>query len=190
MKTKHILTALALPALLAACNNDEFESMNFEQAQSERPLLSEDFSLKFSDGVETRYAVNGDATLDFVFQSGDQIGAAIIDQFDKDAPKDPSQWDIIESLAGNYPFEYNEQTGVWKASTRLGIGHYLFTYKYNPEDNTRGAVNYTLPTVQELYTDENGEVDLNAAIERSNKAISAALLVKDNQPLEAKLRNL
>lgn len=190
MKTKHILTALALPALLAACNNDEFESMNFEQAQSERPLLSEDFSLKFSDGVETRYAVDGDATLNFVFQSGDQIGAAIIDQFDKDAPKDPSQWDIIESLAGNYPFEYNEQTGVWKASTRLGIGHYLFTYKYNPEDNTRGAVNYILPTVQELYTDENGEVDLNAAIERSNKAISAALLVKDNQPLEAKLRNL
>ena len=190
MKTKHILTALALPALLAACNNDEFESMNFEQAQSERPLLSEDFSLKFSDGVETRYAVNGDASLNFNFQSGDQIGAAIIDQFNASKPNDPSQWGIIESLAGNYPFEYNAQSGVWKASTRLGIGHYLFTYPYNPEDNTRGAVSYSLPTVQELYTDENGTVDLNAAIEKDNKAICAALLVEDNSPLEAKLRNL
>lgn len=190
MKTKHILTALALPALLAACNNDEFESMNFEQAQSERPLLSEDFSLKFSDGVETRYAVDGDASLNFNFQSGDQIGAAIIDQFNESWPKDPSKWGIIESLAGNYPFEYNAQTGVWKASTRLGIGHYLFTYPYNPEDNTRGAVSYSLPTVQELYTDENGTVDLNAAIEKDNKAICAALLVEDNSPLEAKLRNL
>lgn len=190
MKTKHILTALALPALLAACNNDEFENMNFEQAQSERPLLSEDFSLKFSDGVETRYAVNGDASLNFNFQSGDQIGAAIIDQFNASKPNDPSQWDIIESLAGNYPFEYNAQSGVWKASTRLGIGHYLFTYPYNPEDNTRGAVSYSLPTVQELYTDENGTVDLNAAIEKDNKAICAALLVEDNSPLEAKLRNL
>ncbi|MCD8079962.1 MAG: hypothetical protein LUF04_05990 [Bacteroides sp.] len=65
MKTRHFLTALALPALFAACTADEFESTNFDQAQSQRPLLSEDFRLRVGEDVNTRYAVEGDNSLNF-----------------------------------------------------------------------------------------------------------------------------
>lgn len=188
MKTKHILTALALPALFAACTNDDFESMDFSQVQSERPMLSEDFTLKLSDSPLTRYGVEGSSSLSFNYENGDEIGAAIIDKY---LPNEkPADWEIIPSLAGNYPFTYNASTAEWKASTRLGIGHYLFVYPYNAEDNTRGAVNYSLPTVQELYQSEDGALDLNAAVEKDNMAICAALLTEDDAVLEAKMRNI
>lgn len=190
MKTKHILTALALPALLAACNNDEFESMNFEQAQSERPLLSEDFVLKMGfEGADTRYAVEGDGSLDFKFTDGDQLGAAIIDEYKPDE-SDIAKWPVIYSLAGNNPFTYNANADEWKSATRLGIGHYLYVYPYSPEDNNRAAVSYSLPTIQELYQTEDGAVDLNAAIEKGNKAVYSNILDEDNQTLEASLKNL
>lgn len=189
MKTKHILTALALPALLAACNNDEFESMNFEQAQSERPLLSEDFVLKMGfEGADTRYAVEGNSSLNFKFTDGDQLGAAIIDQYDPQKPIE--QWDVIYSLAGNNPFTYGANADEWKSATRLGIGHYLYVYPYNAEDNNRAAVSYSLPTIQELYQTEDGAVDLNAAIEKGNKAVYSNILDEDNLTLEASLKNL
>lgn len=189
MKTKHILTALALPALLAACNNDEFESMNFEQAQSERPLLSEDFVLKMGfEGADTRYAVEGNSSLNFKFTDGDQLGAAIIDQYDPQRPIE--QWDVIYSLAGNNPFTYGANADEWKSATRLGIGHYLYVYPYNAEDNNRAAVSYSLPTIQELYQTEDGAVDLNAAIEKGNKAVYSNILDEDNLTLEASLKNL
>lgn len=189
MKTKHILTALALPALLAACNNDEFESMNFEQAQSERPLLSEDFVLKMGfEGADTRYAVEGDGSLDFKFTDGDQLGAAIIDKYEYNKPIE--EWEVIYSLAGNNPFTYNANADEWKSATRLGIGHYLYVYPYSPEDNNRAAVSYSLPTIQELYQTEDGAVDLNAAIEKGNKAVYSNILDEDNQTLEASLKNL
>lgn len=189
MKTKHILTALALPALLAACNNDEFESMNFEQAQSERPLLSEDFVLKMGfEGADTRYAVEGDGSLDFKFTDDDQLGAAIIDVYDYNQPIE--DWEVIYSLAGNNPFTYNANADEWKSATRLGIGHYLYVYPYSPEDNNRAAVSYSLPTIQELYQTEDGAVDLNAAIEKGNKAVYSNILDEGNQTLEASLKNL
>lgn len=190
MKTKHILTALALPALLAACNNDEFESMNFEQAQSERPLLSEDFVLKMGfEGADTRYAVEGNGSLNFKFTDGDQLGAAIIDEYKPDE-SDIAKWPVIYSLAGNNPFTYNANADEWKSATRLGIGHYLYVYPYSPEDNNRAAVSYSLPTIQELYQTEDGAVDLNAAIEKGNKAVYSNILDEDNQTLEASLKNL
>lgn len=190
MKTKHILTALALPALLAACNNDEFESMNFEQAQSERPLLSEDFVLKMGfEGADTRYAVEGNGSLNFKFTDGDQLGAAIIDVYNPEE-EDIAEWEVIYSLAGNNPFTYNANADEWKSATRLGIGHYLYVYPYSPEDNNRAAVSYSLPTIQELYQTEDGAVDLNAAIEKGNKAVYSNILDEDNQTLEASLKNL
>lgn len=189
MKTKHILTALALPALLAACNNDEFESMNFEQAQSERPLLSEDFVLKMGfEGADTRYAVEGNSSLNFKFTDGDQLGAAIIDEYDPQKPID--KWEVIYSLAGNNPFTYGANADEWKSATRLGIGHYLYVYPYSADDNNRAAVSYSLPTIQELYQTEDGAVDLNAAIEKGNKAVYSNILDEDNLTLEASLKNL
>ena len=81
MRTKHILTAMVLPALFAACTADDFETVNVA-GDSQRPMLS-GVTLTTVDGADTRYAVEeGAAGLKFNYENGDQIGAAIIDQLD------------------------------------------------------------------------------------------------------------
>lgn len=187
MRTRHILTALALPALFAACTADEFETVGHQDnGLQERPKLSEDFTLMTS-GIQTRYAVEGSAGISFNFEKGDRIGAAIIDEYVPS--KEPEDFNVIYSLAGNNPFDYqgNDQ---WTSNTQLGIGHYLFVYPYNPADNTRGAVSYELPVVQEMYTNENGEQVLNAAVEAGNKAVAAAVLHEGETVADISLKNL
>ena len=81
MKTKHILTALALPAMLAACTAEDIVSES-SSVQMDRAKLSENFVLKVGvDGVESRYDANGGAPK---FETGDKIGAALIDQYKYD----------------------------------------------------------------------------------------------------------
>lgn len=186
MRTKHILTALALPALFAACTADEFVNEDFGKT-AERAKVSKNFSLITSEDATTRYAVDGETSLKFLFEKGDRIGAAIIDEMDP-SKEDPKDWTIIPSLAGNYPFEYDGSQ--WNSATTLGIGHYLFVYPYDKSDNNRAAVSYSLPTVQKLYKGENGALDLNAAIEAGDKAVFSSVLYEGDTQLAAKLQGL
>mgnify|MGYP001776719149 CR=1 FL=1 len=188
MRTRHILTALALPALFAACTADEFETVSQDNGLQERAKLSKDFTLM--TGVpETRYAAEGGSGISFNFEQGDRIGAAIIDQYNTVTPDDPKTFEVIYSLAGNNPFEY-QGNDEWKSNTELGIGHYMFVFPYNSKDNGRGAVSYELPVIQEMYTDENGEQVLNAAIEKGNKAVATTVLYEDDLVADISLKNL
>lgn len=188
MRTRHILTALALPALFAACTADEFESVGQNSGLQERAKLSKDFTLMTSM-PETRYAAEGGSGISFTFEQGDRIGAAIIDEYNYDYPNEPDKFDVIYSLAGNNPFEY-QGGDAWKSNTELGIGHYMFVFPYNTKDNGRGAVAYELPVIQEMYTDENGEQILNAAIEKGNKAVATTVLYEDDLTADVSLKNL
>lgn len=186
MRTRHILTALALPALFAACTADEFETVSQDNGLQERPKLSEDFTL-MTGVAETRYAVEGGSGITFNFEQGDRIGAAIIDQY---VPgEEPEDFDVIPSLAGNYPFDF-QGGDEWTSNTQLGIGHYMFVFPYNPNDNNRAAVAYELPVVQEMYTNENGEQVLNAAVEKGNKAVATVVLHEGETVADISLKNL
>lgn len=188
MRTRHILTALALPALFAACTADEFESANFEQGLQERAKLSKDFVLKTGNSVDTRYAVEGDAGISFTYEQGkDNIGAAIIDQYTPG--DDPEDWKIIPSLAGNFPFAY-QGGDEWKSDYELGVGHYMFVYPYNKSDNNRAAVKYELPVIQKMYETEDGPQVLNAAIEKGNKAVAVTLLKEGETLADVSMKNL
>lgn len=188
MKTRHILTALALPALFAACTADEFESADFSNVEQARARLSKDFALIIDSEAETRYAAEGTSGLKFTFSADDKIGAAIIDNYLSAYPNEPEKWNVIYSLAGNYPFK-NVGGDTWQSDTELGIGHYLFLHPYNPKDNNRAAAIYELPTIQNLY-DENGAFSLNAAVSSGNKAIGAALLREGETSKTISLKNL
>lgn len=191
MRTKHILTAMVLPALFAACTADDFETVNIAGGDSQRPMLS-GVTLTTVDGTDTRYAVEeGTAGLKFNYENGDRIGAAIIDQFDSNNPKDPSKWDIIASQGGVCnPFTYDATAGTWTTINSIGVGHYIFVYPYNSTNIQRYAVNYELPVIQKLYTDEEGDVDLNAAIENGNMAIYSTLLEEEDLNVQAYMRNM
>lgn len=185
MRTKHILTALALPALFAACTADEFETVNQNAGlQEERAKVAENFTL-LTSGIQTRYAVEGGAGISFNFEKGDQIGAAIIDEYNPDAEK-PEDFIVIPSLAGNNPFEF-QGSEEWTSNTQLGIGHYLFMYPYNSANNNRAAVAYELPVIQELGAGAEG---LNAAVEKGNKAIAAAVLHEGEESVDISLKNI
>ena len=191
MKTKHILTALALPALFAACTAEDVVNEGTVALQ-ERPTV-QNLTVRVIEGAESRYAVNGASSLKFNFENGDKFGAAIIDQYDPSYPTRPDLWDVIPSLAGNTPFTFNATSGEWKAPEDLpmGLGHYLFVYPYNRADVNRAAVSYELPAVQKLYTEEDGEIDLNAAIEAGNKSFYSTVVTSpDLEDLEIELENL
>ena len=186
MRTRHILTALALPALFAACTADEFETVNQNTGlQEERAKVAENFTL-LTSGIQTRYSVEGGAGISFNFEKGDQIGAAIIDQYNPANPDEPEKFNVIYSLAGNNPFEF-QGNDEWTSNTQLGIGHYLFVYPYNKADNNRAAVAYELPVIQELGAGADG---LNAAIEKGNKAVAAAVLHEGEESVDISLKNL
>lgn len=189
MKTKHILTAMALPALFAACTAEDIVNEGANTLQ-QRPMV-ENLTLKVVEGAESRYAVDGASSLKFNFETGDKIGAAIIDEYQPGVK--PENWDVIPSLAGNTPFTYSASAGEWSApeDLPLGLGHYLFVYPYNRADVNRAAVSYELPVVQKLYTEENGDIDLNAAIEASNKSFySTVVTSSDIEDLDVDLKNL
>lgn len=186
MKTKHILTALALPALFAACTADEFEGVNALQ-QAERAKLSKDFVLVTDGGVESRYAFDGTESK-FVFEEGDLIGANIIDNYDPNATgfdkEDPTTWPIIYSVNPALPFK-NVGQHQWKSDSELGVGNYLFTYPYSKKDNNRGAAKFELPRVMK-YDSKNPY----AAIEENNKAVAAVVLKAGETEAKADLKNL
>lgn len=189
MKTKHILTAMALPALFAACTAEDIVNEGANTLQ-QRPMV-ENLTLKVVEGAESRYAVDGASSLKFNFETGDKIGAAIIDEYQPGVK--PENWDVIPSLAGNTPFTYSASAGEWSApeDLPLGLGHYLFVYPYNRADVNRAAVSYELPVVQKLYTEENGDIDLNAAIEANNKSFySTVVTSSDIEDLDVDLKNL
>lgn len=190
MRTKHILTALALPAVFAACTADEFDSVNINNgdATQARPTVGENFTLNTSN-ADTRYAAEeGASGIRLNFTEDDQLGAAIIDNYNPDAGS-PYEFEVIYSLAGNNPFEF-QGGDQWTSSTTLGIGHYLFKFPYNPADNNRAAATFELPTVQKLYTNENGELDLTAAIEAGNMAVAATVLTEGQRNADVSLKNL
>lgn len=192
MKTKHILTVMALPALFAACTADEIETGNVA-TESQRPTLNGDLKLKIVEDVKSRYGVDESnrGTLNFKYENGDQIGAAIIDRFNENAATDPTKWPVISSQGGVCnPFVYNATAGEWSTINSIGVGHYIFVYPYNKTNVQRYAVAYNLPVIQELYQDEKGEVDLNAAIEKGNQAIYSTLLTADDLEVSATMRNM
>ena len=191
MKTKHILTAMALPAMFAACTADDIVSENNGLQQDQRAKLSKDFVLNVNSEVESRYAVEGTSNLDFIFAEGDKIGANIIDlyadrvgddlAFDKN---DPATWQIVNTVSPALPFIF--EGGVWKsANEELGIGNYLFTNPYNPADKNRAAASYELPVVVH-YSSENP----NAHIEAYNKAVAAQITYEGQTSANADMKNI
>ena len=191
MRTKHIFTAMVLPALFAACTADDFEVVNNGATESQRPMLS-GVTLNVVGDADTRYAVdeNG-SSLKFTYEDGDKIGAALIDNAEDQEMDKPETWPITQTMgAMSNPFTYSANTGEWSTINSIGVGHYIFIYPYNNANIQRYAVAYELPIIQELYREGSSEVDLNAAIEKGNQAIYSDLLMEDDLVVDAYMRNL
>lgn len=140
MRTKHLLWAFALPAVFAACTNDDFESVvQGNDALQGRPMAG-DVKLNFDFGeADTRL------TSDFKFEVGDEIGATLMDEYKKDGvdyniwglPNGKNVYDFVNYIQTNYRYT-NTESG-WTNSNLLCSGNYFFYYPYTAQLNTRVA---------------------------------------------------
>ena len=187
MKTKHLLTALALPAVFAACTAEDIVTEGASQAQ--RVALNENFKLDFG-GVESRLSAGepGEAFA-FDFEKGDLVGGAIIDSYTgAQEPTTGTAFEKIDAVystqyfvSANQPFKFDGSD--WTLEHTMVEGKYLFYYPYNTENNSRGAAKYSIPVMQDLSDKTTGKFNPKAAIEKYSMAVGYQFL--DEEDLSA-----
>lgn len=156
MKTKYLLSALALPALLAACVNDDFETQNQASSIVENDLLkgramgelvvSAD---KYGIGNEADTRVNGvqeNGGINWYWQPGDQLGAVVVNYGGNN--RDEIVDGNADYVITNFPFNanLNEQARRATFSTQTAVveGAYFFYNQYDREGIRRGKIQHSL----------------------------------------------
>lgn len=157
MKTKYLLSALALPALMAACVNDDFETQNQGSSMVENDLLkgravgelvlSAD---KYGVGNEADTRVNGiqgeNGGINWFWQPDDKLGAVVVNY------GGPSRDEIVDGSTNyvitNFPFEANlteqSQRATFSTPTAVVEGAYFFYNQYDREGVNRGKISHSL----------------------------------------------
>lgn len=105
MKSSKFISLLAMTALMAACSQEDFVSVDNDTKAvdlSARPVLG-NVELGIAD-PSTRMAITDNSAINAKFEAGDQIGAAIIDKLA----------DNVETTAKT---GYKKVSGAWKSDT-------------------------------------------------------------------------
>lgn len=141
MRTKHVLMAMALPALFAACTADEFVEQANQGNLAGRALLGNLNVNVANNDATTRFAWDNYA---WSFEDGDQFGAAVVD---------PTAIDAISSteMLGNYIFTKGSEG--YTTTSQMVEGTYMF-YSYDGfvKKNNRNLIEFDLST---QYADLN-----------------------------------
>lgn len=159
MKTKYLISALALPALLAACTNDDFmESQAPSQIEVNDLLAGRgtvDLTLnatKSAGTVDTR--VVGESTptdaLNWMWEPSDRLGGVVVD-YGRTGSETGGEFGSIVDIDDyknyvitNYNFNANitEQSASSTFSTPSAVvkGAYIFYNQYKPEMVDRGNI--------------------------------------------------
>lgn len=151
MKTKHLLIALALPSLFAACTAEEFENGNDTVALKNRTPLG-DITLDFGGNADTRLGLGDNSFYAFNWVDGDDLGASLIDTRNgtdiSGADADHiTGYNLTTTPQTNYRYEYN--AGKWTSNAAMVEGNYVFYMPY-VENTNREATMAVLPTTQTL----------------------------------------
>lgn len=154
MKTKHLLTALALPAIFAACTSEDIvQSENIvKEDLGYRPIV-EDVTFSFTD-AQSRAAIANWGTINF--EEGDKVGVALIDIVSNAGAADPiARYNLLtQSINTNYIFT-SDASGNFSSEAPMVEGNYAFYFPYNTQ-RTRGQILTNLPKEQALTMLEDG----------------------------------
>ena len=142
---------MMLPALFAACSNEEWETLENKPSDlSDRPLAG-DVQLSFTKGADTRLDEN------FEWEDTDKIGACLMDEYLEEGTGTPEQsapwmkyYKFVDYNHTNYRYTYNMTDAVWENEDLLSSGNYFFYYPYDINLNSRIAFEKVLNANQVL----------------------------------------
>ena len=177
------MTAMVLPALFAACANEELEVIG-NNADNSRAVV-ENVVLDFSNGVESRLAYGAEG---YAWEANDQIGACLMDQISsnyRDYTKSWSSWfDLVNYIQTNYKFTRDAE-GNWETEAKLCEGNYFFAYPYNANMGLRQAYSFSVADqvlagtstadLQKSFTDNNGFLGYGKVAANSNEGESVSV---------------
>lgn len=162
MKTKHILTALALPLAFTACTQDEFESVNGIQSDlNNRPVVGQ---VAFYDGEDAATRLANPETGAMEFANGDQFGMVLMDESTTNTGNNivtignNRKYQLVNRAYTNYPFTKNGN--VWSSEAELVEGNYFYYMPYtnNQTDKSKnrvsrdGGLQWTISANQNAFT--------------------------------------
>ena len=170
MKTKHLLTGLVLPALLAACTAEEIVEQQavVKNDLAMRPVVGK---VTLSTGDVDSRATVGEGWNSLNFTKGDKIGARVMDVYTPYAGTSCDEdencevctnpyWNYtIDNYFASSNYQYiNDGAGEWNTDALMVEGNYMFYFPYNEEFLQRGPVKFTLPLKQNvLAVNENNQ---------------------------------
>ena len=149
MNFKYLIGALALPALVASCANEDIVLDNNDSLLQERRVVGNVVldAQKAFGGVDSRW---GGPKVGF--EAGkDIIGACLMDLPNGTA---------TDYISTNYKFSYNEDE-QWISDALFVEGSYYFYMQYNSEMRQRAALQATIPSVQNVGESGNDAVLAN-----------------------------
>ena len=144
MRTKHLLTAMVLPALFAACTNEELDVVNNVESMEGRAVV-ENVTFTVGETADSRLVYGKDG---YTFEAGDQLGACLMDEiipgvynetwYDNGTPKWNEWFNLVNYIQTNYKFTRDAE-GNWETEAKLCEGNYFLSFPYNMNMGLREA---------------------------------------------------
>lgn len=140
MKTKYILSALCLPALFAACTNDDFLNESANGSNSDAPTVKLTVAATYGAGDEANTKmVNKDGT--FWWENTDILGAVLL----KGTGSSIDDAFSTQNKFTNTLTKPSLEADFTTASTTV-VGEYMFYYPYSEKyTNDLTGAKYSLP---------------------------------------------
>lgn len=158
MKTKHILTALAVPMFFAACADDQFENEGVQSLLKNRPMVGQ---VTFHDeNVESRLVNPTTGAMEF--KDGDAFGMLGMDEVSDLANGNANIGSRYYKLANkaftNYQFV--KDGSMWSSESELMEGNYFYYLPYtsNQKDANKtkvtrdGGLQWVIAEKQNAFT--------------------------------------
>lgn len=154
MKTKHIFTAMLLPALFAACTADEFTENNSSMNVADRALLAPFTITVGQDDADTRFAWSDEGVGNWKWENEDAFSAFLVDQ----------NWTVSDNLYTNYIYKSNDGGATYETTSQMVEGIYWFYAPAAEDKNTRDLIPFELATSQdeEYYKSDAGKAFFTA----------------------------
>ena len=154
MKTKSLLTAMALPLVFAACSQEELVNENNATNLGARKVVGEVSINLDEEGMSRMAFVGGENP--YQWEAGDQFGACLMDVPANGAAMPNysvgfwNRYDLVDYVHTNYPFT-RQADGSWTSEAVMSEGNYFFYYPYNNNlGGRRSALKVSIPTQQVL----------------------------------------